>query len=1040
MNRRFNNLNINVQRPVGTLRTGTSDDGQKWSRRMFNDYGYIRRTKGHDDEQLDCYLGGHPEASHAYIIHQNHPTTNQYDEDKVMLGFRNESAAKMAYLMHMPHARCLGGVTAMPYPEFETLVKDLGKTRLTWKNQAHLGEVTMSADSGILTDFYRMEFSVADTIHAGILNTFKDRHNDALNLIVSLKKQLADGTIAEDARQKLGGIDAEKTLNEVHKRLVAAAKAPAPKVEISPEVVAQNQQASLIERAANQRGKRIKSLAAAVHHVRSQMDKGLLEKSVGNDQIARFVDEMAHHFKKQDEEKPRTLSQKITDTKWLIDHTDRRKVSTIRELNSQLDAFRKQAADERRGPAQRMRNAMQQSRKIMHRTIPETINTQATDRTHVDLQITRGLEERQRITADPGQSKQRKQAIMDSIAKNLKTLISNHAKHIAAATNQSINSRNVIARVKPMIDRAAPILADAALTIDLDKLARQAGRMDPARLPRPTVQTKSSIEQNRLHPHAPKGGTGKYEGGQFVPAALRNAQLKPRTDFPEKHGIVDAKGLPKSNKEMTPAEKRKADKVTERNRARLRPLAKTFRAIYLNVEKMHEKVLADQGKLWSLALAKKAVTDKGDSGTTYLFEVPDAKTLPAHFTDPKAGKFIQLNPKNPPKHFMDWVLNGDLPEFHKAQFGGFYVPVNAASNYGCYAFDRQSGKFKPILLDKIKSRNQDAKWDCVRGMDGHFESMLNTYKSNASDPRHALMWFIAATGLRVDSGNMLPGRYGASSILRKHLKINSAGDMVVDFMGKGTNPKSGAVRNYRIISANKRYDWDDIAKAAKSAKTDKAKAAVWERVVETCAKNVVYDPQLLTLMKSRLKTPGKPDDKFWGVPYHHASNVSIEVAQMHGIPITGRQEKYDTGATNPTPHRYRNYVGMHMGRMLCELYSKLNGVPKTPEAYMYMLTGNFNPGTDRELGVKHGHYKGSKFAGIEALAGYFLNDQRDSYHDAYFDPMIADPYKKKAGVTWPGVYPEPQPKKSEQSLSKKKKQLRKVLKRLAPTKWIMTQT
>ena len=77
-------------------------------------------TIGVDGDHVDCYIGPDPEATTAYIVHQRKAGQwDQYDEDKVMLGFPNQAAATAAYLQHYDDPRFLGPITAMPMDEFK---------------------------------------------------------------------------------------------------------------------------------------------------------------------------------------------------------------------------------------------------------------------------------------------------------------------------------------------------------------------------------------------------------------------------------------------------------------------------------------------------------------------------------------------------------------------------------------------------------------------------------------------------------------------------------------------------------------------------------------------------------------------------------------------------------------------------------------------------------------------------------------------------------------------------------------------------------
>lgn len=123
---RFQGLDISIENPAGSIRSGRDPGGHEWRVQMRHHYGYIRGSLGVDGDHVDCYVGPDSEADTAYIVHQRKAGKwNEFDEDKVMLGFLSEEAARAAYLAHYDDPRFLGPITAMPMEEFK------GKVRAT---------------------------------------------------------------------------------------------------------------------------------------------------------------------------------------------------------------------------------------------------------------------------------------------------------------------------------------------------------------------------------------------------------------------------------------------------------------------------------------------------------------------------------------------------------------------------------------------------------------------------------------------------------------------------------------------------------------------------------------------------------------------------------------------------------------------------------------------------------------------------------------------------------------------------------------------
>jgi len=119
----FQGFPVSIESPVGSVRKWTDHQtGETGETTMRHAYGYVRQSEGMDGEGVDCFLGPDEGASHAYIVRQVRPETGEMDEDKVMLGFSDEPAARAAYLAHYTRPDFLGLVIPMPVEEFRRKV------------------------------------------------------------------------------------------------------------------------------------------------------------------------------------------------------------------------------------------------------------------------------------------------------------------------------------------------------------------------------------------------------------------------------------------------------------------------------------------------------------------------------------------------------------------------------------------------------------------------------------------------------------------------------------------------------------------------------------------------------------------------------------------------------------------------------------------------------------------------------------------------------------------------------------------------------
>jgi len=123
-------LDIALENPKGSTRSGTDKDGKAWQSTMAHDYGYIKRTLGADGDHVDVFIGDRPDSETVYVVDQVDPKTGKFDEHKVMMGFADEQAAQAGYLANYEKGwKGLGSIKAMPVEEFKRWVKEGDTTK-----------------------------------------------------------------------------------------------------------------------------------------------------------------------------------------------------------------------------------------------------------------------------------------------------------------------------------------------------------------------------------------------------------------------------------------------------------------------------------------------------------------------------------------------------------------------------------------------------------------------------------------------------------------------------------------------------------------------------------------------------------------------------------------------------------------------------------------------------------------------------------------------------------------------------------------------
>lgn len=130
-------LDIAIENPKGSVRSGISPDGKEWSTKMVHDYGYFKQTEDKDGDPIDVFIGPTPHSELVFIINQVHPG-GRFDEHKVMLGFVTADDAREGYLANYEDGwQGLGGMVGMTMEDFkEWLEGDTTKRACVLKQAA----------------------------------------------------------------------------------------------------------------------------------------------------------------------------------------------------------------------------------------------------------------------------------------------------------------------------------------------------------------------------------------------------------------------------------------------------------------------------------------------------------------------------------------------------------------------------------------------------------------------------------------------------------------------------------------------------------------------------------------------------------------------------------------------------------------------------------------------------------------------------------------------------------------------------------------
>jgi hypothetical protein len=118
---KISGIDITLENPKGSLRSGVSPKGERWQVEMPAHYGYAKGSVGRDGDQVDTYIGDNPQSKRVYVIDQKDLNTRRFDEHKAVLGVNSVTEARDLYARGFSDgmgADRIGGITPMTISEF----------------------------------------------------------------------------------------------------------------------------------------------------------------------------------------------------------------------------------------------------------------------------------------------------------------------------------------------------------------------------------------------------------------------------------------------------------------------------------------------------------------------------------------------------------------------------------------------------------------------------------------------------------------------------------------------------------------------------------------------------------------------------------------------------------------------------------------------------------------------------------------------------------------------------------------------------------
>lgn len=219
-------IDIALENPKGSERTGIGADGKPWSTTMPGHYGYVKRTEGADGDQVDVYIGEQPESQQVFAVDQIDPATGKFDEHKFILGTGNEQEARALYeggFSDGSGPSRAGAVTPLSIEEFKTYLAK-GDTKKPLAYQESVAEDAATDRAVGDSQGAAPSDGVSPPVESGAASNIETHLSKARDYALKGKKRLTVPQIAEalgvtpdEARAILNRMVAEKTIRKTKK-------------------------------------------------------------------------------------------------------------------------------------------------------------------------------------------------------------------------------------------------------------------------------------------------------------------------------------------------------------------------------------------------------------------------------------------------------------------------------------------------------------------------------------------------------------------------------------------------------------------------------------------------------------------------------------------------------------------------------------------------------------------------------------------------------------------------------------------------------
>lgn len=202
---RVSGMDISIENPQGSVRSGADANGKAWSNTLAAHYGYLRGTVGKDKDHIDVFVKPATVENHdgpVFVIDQRKPGNGHLDEHKVMMGFANEGEARKAYQdSYQKGWDGIRAVTEMTTPGFKDWIANGDHTKPAAEyagNSSEKPNSSITEESSTVATAYSREAAVKT-----LADTYANKGADAA--AEQFKQIIKDNALSDDEWKALRG-------------------------------------------------------------------------------------------------------------------------------------------------------------------------------------------------------------------------------------------------------------------------------------------------------------------------------------------------------------------------------------------------------------------------------------------------------------------------------------------------------------------------------------------------------------------------------------------------------------------------------------------------------------------------------------------------------------------------------------------------------------------------------------------------------------------------------------------------------------------